>query len=323
MKYRFIAVLHNLKLDGIKNRGVEIFPGARVSNSSDVVKQTITTQLANETLGFHSINEFKDNSYIYIDGELETIATKIDEEDFNKRNSHICFALLRKVQFFIACLWKIKDNNVYIRDGFLIIYDGEIEDGMTYKSSLSEVFSNSDTKMNVSHFSDHEIRRALTILNSSIPEAFNIFDFGGKKPSSDHLYKNKEYNRIDRAEYFVISARRNAIIPMKIMSYCNALECLFTTSKTEVNHKISERVAALLGSSLESRKKYFKIIKNAYTARSSIVHGQTLSKESDDILSELSRELDKILRELIVGDNEVFYKNDKEIEEFFTDLLFS
>lgn len=322
MKYRFIAVLHNLKIDGYKNKGTEIFPGARISNSSHIVKQTLETQLIKETLGFHSINEFKDASYVYIDGDLESLYSQVKEEDLNKRNAHIGFVLLRKVQFFIACLWKVKDNNVYIRDGFLIIYDGDIEGGITYKASLSEVFTNSDTRMTMSEFADHEIRKAKTILNTEI-DGSSILEFGGKDTTSDHLYKNKGYNRINRAEYFIASARRHSIIPMKIMSYCNALECLFTTSKTEVNHKISERVAALLGSSLETRKNYFKIIKDAYNARSSIVHGQTLNKETDDSLCKLSSQLDEILRELIVGDNEVFYKSDKEIEEFFTDLLFS
>lgn len=38
MKYRFITPLFNLKLDTVFNRGIGLFPGARISNGPEEKK---------------------------------------------------------------------------------------------------------------------------------------------------------------------------------------------------------------------------------------------------------------------------------------------
>jgi hypothetical protein len=121
--------------------------------------------------------------------------------------------------------------------------------------------------------------------------------------------------------YFVVGARRSSIFPMKIVNYCTALECLFTIGTQEINHKIAERVAVMLGTSSKDKKELYNVVKKAYSIRSKIVHGQYL-KGSDDELASISKELDNILRQLIVGNHEVFSKDDKEAEDFFQDLIF-
>lgn len=77
----------------------------------------------------------------------------------------------------------------------------------------------------------------------------------------------------------------------------------------------------MLGTSKESKKDLFRLIKGAYNYRSSLVHGQYL-KGTEDALVDISRKLDDVLRQLIVGKHEIFYKNDQEIENSFLDLLF-
>lgn len=59
---------------------------------------------------------------------------------------------------------------------------------------------------------------------------------GMKYPDFSHFYKNSNAQRMKKAQYFLAGARMNAAIPMKIVSYCTALECLFSTAKTEINH---------------------------------------------------------------------------------------
>lgn len=319
MKYRFITAIFNLKLENLKNKGIEIFPGARISNGNNILANTLGTNLMQFTAGIHSIDEFKDSTYIYIDGELNDIHTK---EQIDEIGTEYTFFFLREVQSFIHCLWKIKDNNVYVRDGFLLAYNNHFEDGCTFKASLSEIFSYSNLENTDSVFTDSEISDAISKFYPLTFDSYSEENFGGKNPNSNHLFKSKGTERMLRAYYFTLVARKSAIAPMKILSYCNALECLFTIGTAEVNHKIAERVAILLGTSNESKLKLFKVIKNAYNNRSQIVHGQYL-KGTEESLLPLSKELDKILRQLIVDDHDIFSKKDSEMEDFFTNLLFT
>lgn len=232
------------------------------------------------------------------------------------------FYYLRLAQSFIYDLWKIKDNIIYVRDGFLLAYHNNYEDGFVYKASLSEMMSYSTCEEKESTFSKNEILSAARDFTPYSIDEYGEKSFGGKHPDADILFKNKGSKRLDRAHYFTLTARTSSILPMKIVAYCNALECLFTTDKSEVNHKIAERVALMLGTSDKSKKEFFDLIKKAYGCRSSVVHGQHLKGE-ERALIEISEKLDGILRQLLVAEHEIFSKKDEEIEAFFTDLLFT
>lgn len=319
-KYRFITIAHNLNLENIKNRGTQIFSGARITNGEQILDQTFDNELISSTLGIHSIEEFyrENSSYVYIDGIFKDMDSK---EEVDEIGVKFTFYLLREVQSFINKLWEIKDNSVYIRDGFLVVYKDKFEDGFTFKASLSEMFSLSTGETKPLVFSDSEISLASSNFIQSDINEYGEDSFGGKLPNANHLFKSFGSERFIRAYYFTIMARAKAIAPMKIVLYCVALECFFTTSKSEVNHKIAERVALLLGDTDQTKKELFKLIKSAYGYRSTVVHGQHL-KGSEQKAIELAVKLDNVLRQLIVNKYDVFEKNDKEIEEFFLDLLF-
>lgn len=80
-----------------------------------------------------------------------------------------------------------------------------------------------------------------------------------------------------------------------------------------------EKISDMAGYSFESKKALSQLVKKAYNIRSEMVHGQ--AKEEDLVI--VSQGLDSVLRELIVGNHDVFSKNDKEMDDFFLDLLFS
>lgn len=319
-KYRFITVFHNLRLESIKNKGIELYPGARISNGQKIFRETLETELLRYTAGFHSINEFEDATYLYIDGEVEPPI--LEEDEMNRYYINLDFSLLRQAQLFTHYLWQIKDNNIYVREGFLIIYEQGIDiDGVTHKASLSEVFSYSNSEEEDSIYSDTEIQKAISYFPLITLEDYELRHSGGKNPDSDHFYKKKNVDRMNRAIYFILGARRSATIPMKILSYCTALECLFTTGTSELSYKIAERVALFFGTSNVTKKYYFKVIKDAYNCRSKVVHGQQIGKESDVSLGKLCQDLDEILRQLVVNNHEIFSKSDKEIDDFFLDLV--
>lgn len=318
MKFRFITALYNLKLTSIKNRGIEIIPGWRISNGSRVLEETLDTDLMRSTAGIHSIDEIKASTYCYIDGEYDEIQNK---DQMDQHGVRFTFYYLREVQRLLHHLWEIKDNNVYVRDGFLITYTSNFEDGRTYKASLSEIYSLANRENKETVCSDDDLGAAISRFTPVSIEVYGETSYGGKNPNSNHLYKGNS-ERIGRAIYYTGWARKSSILPMKILAYCTAIECLFTTTTAELSHRASERVAVLLGTSEESMKKLYNLVKEVYNVRSKIVHGQYLTG-SEERLIELSVGIDEVLRQLIVAEHEIFAKNDKDIDEFFINLLFN
>ncbi|PFB58599.1 HEPN domain-containing protein [Bacillus cereus] len=319
MKYRFIATLHNMKLSNVKNKGTEIFPGARISNGSKSISDTLDTNLVRHTMGSITSESIKNSTYVYIDGEFEDIH---NIEQMDKVGTQRTFSFLRQIEHFTHELWKVKDNNVYVIDGYLFAYNKHFEDGYTYKASLTGLYSYSTYEQNESCFSDSQLTTAIQNFVPLSKDEFNEENFGGKHPDVDILLKNKGSKRMLRALYFTVGARSSSVMPRKIVNYCNALECLFTTGKSEVNHKIAERVAIMLGTTFESKKNLFQLVKKAYNFRSEMVHGQALKAKEEDLVI-VSQGLDNVLRELIVENHGVFSKDDKEMDDFFLDLLFS
>lgn len=314
MKYRFITVMHNMGLENIKNRGIAIFKRGRITNGNQILRETAKEGPIKQTLGIHSFAEFDKRAYMYIDGELNDLTSK---KEMDKIGGMFTFYLLRLAQQFTYELWYIKDNNIYLRDGFLLAYSNDYSDGFTYKASLSAIFQYANYEQRESIFTDNEISLAASRFE------YTNFDrkFDYKKPSHNLFFKSRGSERLDRALYFVLSAR-TAILPMRIFFYINALECLFTIDSQGISHKISERVAILLGKNLESKRDLYRLIKKSYGVRSKLIHGQYL-KEDVESLIEIAVKLDIILRKLLTKHQEVFKKNDREIEEYFTNLIFT
>jgi len=311
--------MHNLKFDSVMNKGIKLFPGARLSNGNELLRNLFNYDLMKNTVGSHSLDEFEGKVYCYITNELMEIKTK---EDMDKIGTSFTFYLLRIVQSFLMDLWEVKDNNIYARDGFLVVYEDSIENGFTYKSSLSAIFSNSTLDSNETWYTRGELDQAIKKFQENVSDMFK-FDssINYKTPTDDIFFKNKNSNRMERAFYFVLAARGNSALPMKIVYYCTALECLFSTAKTEINYRIAERIALMLGDNGTERKRYFNLIKKAYDVRSTIVHGSSLKGKSEE-LEEVSKGLDQVLRKLMITDNDIFNKEDKEIEDYFLNIIF-
>lgn len=94
------------------------------------------------------------------------------------------------------------------------------------------------------------------------------------------------------------------------MSYINALECLFSTSRNKITHNVAERAASLVKNTVIERDELYKKIKTAYNVRSRIVHGDPLNNNEDE-LAEMSKVLDNLLRNILL-EHKNFFKEDTE-----------
>lgn len=311
MKYKFIAAIHYLQLES-ENQSVELKSGY-ISNKSSLLDEIFYNKLSLNTLGLHSIDEIRDApSYYIVDGDF---GDDVNQNDIDQFGTAFCFAMLRQIQLFVSKLWMLKDNSVYVRDGFLYSYNKSIEDGCTFKASVSLINSFADgnisnitfTKENlVSVAKDMEIIPLEDVLK-------NRQDF--KLATQIQHYKKSGLSRKELAEMYVSLARKESVIPLKILMYSSAMEALVANTTTELSHRVAERVAILIGTTPEERRSIYNNVKTGYDTRSKVAHGDFIRKD-EAVIQETSILLDSYLRQLLTLDEPYGLKSD-EMDQFY------
>ncbi|MEE6451709.1 hypothetical protein RAH41_14130 [Gottfriedia acidiceleris] len=322
MIYNFITRVHDFKIDKVLNKGTQIFDNMRLSNSRGRL-ETMVDSGFESMIGSLEFRSLIGNPFIYSENELPDSFNYSDEDErLNLLNS--CLITTQK---FASFLWVVKDNSVSIENGFLYIKQN---DGMGHSVSSnmrSSLFYNASGQREETVFSDEEIRTALKFYNY-------IFDDSKTIITHDEVSKTiiNNSNRIERFFYFLQATRSQTYLPNRISMYCTLLETLLSTDNTEISHKISERTAFILGNTFEERDEIYKLVKKAYSIRSSTVHGDTISKSlrSVDTQREISVEIDNYLRHLflkILSNEEtstLYLKDNKDdLNKWFNKLIFS
>lgn len=103
------------------------------------------------------------------------------------------------------------------------------------------------------------------------------------------------------------------------------LEILFSPhSKDELSHQIAFNVCQFLGSDKNEKSLIYKKIKNYYSVRSKIVHGNQLSSKEEDVVPEFYKTICAILLKIIGNKklSEVFDDNNKR-KVFLENLIFN
>ena len=146
--------------------------------------------------------------------------------------------------------------------------------------------------------------------------------------SSDRTFMlDKSVHRSGRAMQFIHAARISTNLAYRISHYCSALETLFSNDAAELSHKLSERTAFFLSAHGFNRREVFRKIKQAYTVRSKLTHGDILKQKQIDELPEISCLCDVYLRTImnaIFGDErlrEIFDVKRDAVETYFEEMI--
>lgn len=313
MKYLFISPIHNLGLEkaGIK---VKLDKGV-ISNDQAIIKRTIKHSLLAGAMGARSIDDLSmADSFYYCEGELENSLTPYEIEQFG---DNMAFSILREIQNVVHYLWLVRDNSVYVRDGFLFVFRNE-KVGKTYKASVGAINTMASTKRETVLFSESEIlaksKDMIIYPQETVQERSQDF----KEATQIQYFKSAKMERWSTAWFYVCFARSAAAIPVKILMYVTAMEALVTTLTTELSHQVSERMALLLGQNAEDKLAIYRDIKEAYGFRSKAAHGEAFKGTVDGIIPLLVR-IDGYVRAMM--NNEEFIKNE-DVNSFFMNKLF-
>lgn len=315
MKYRFITIVHNLVLPQ-KEMTVSLAQGF-LSNCSPILQETFDNELSADTLGRHSVDEFVGHTYFYIDGYFADGTAQSIVDEFGTK---LTFAFLRVIQDYVERLWFLEDNSVYIRDGFLYTYKDRISDGYTFKASLSSIFSKANGVIEPSVFSLESLMSLSSDMFVINPENITPEIENYKDATQDHFWKKNKVERKLRAWGYILLSRSQSQTPLKMMLYTMALESLLGTSTTELSHRLAERSAIMLGTTLEERTELYTTIKKSYDNRSTIAHGDLLKEDPN--FSERVVKIDGYLRKLMSFE-EPYNMENSEIDKFFIEKLMS
>ena len=149
-----------------------------------------------------------------------------------------------------------------------------------------------------------------------------------KKSGDLRFFMEKGYCRSGRALQFIDSARNSSNLGFKIAHYISAFEALFSTSPAELSHKLSEKVAFLLGAHGLSKIEVFQNMKSAYDMRSKLVHGASLSDNKINEMARLSICCDEYLRkimQLLFSEVDLKRKIDvaqNKLDNYFEEMIF-
>lgn len=315
MRYRFITIVHYLKLDKPDCR-IPLASGI-ISNKTDDLKDILSykNSLSLNTLGMFSIDEFQDKTFYVVDGDLGEV-TKKEVDIFG---TQLAYAYLRQIQWITNFFWTLRDNSIYIRDGFLFVYDKKVDDGFTFKADLTGVNTKASTRIEHVVYTKEEIEELAKDMHQFSVEDVRKGDTNYRDVTQFQYFKSSNLGRKMMAWVYISHARMINALTIKVLMYITAMEALVSTSTAELSHQVAERVALLIGANADDRICIYNNIKKGYGVRSKAAHGEPQKGTEQDV-ADLLITLDGYLRRLMKLDTPYDLKQE-EINEFFIKRL--
>jgi hypothetical protein len=290
----FVMALEGLIIQEDLGAGDKIASDVLITNDVSTVGQN-TTQSFREMIGNLEYRWFK---------ECGTIVYSHCDVEYDNHKLHQPFVVynLRKVQNFLDALWLYQDNSVRFNLGF-----AEVK-----KPNMPPIISSSN--LDVYYYNSKGATEPVTISRDYLKKVrLKRVELWGELPDFKkwlevgfHDYQNymnkamqsRSTGRILRCFFFLNAARAQSVMGIKITNYTISLECLFSTDKEELSHKVSERVAFFLQSEGINKRTAYDDVRMAYKVRSAIVHGDALPRKITDV-STLAQKCDDYLRKAL------------------------
>lgn len=332
MRILLVAPVNNFHL--VDNTNFMI--GDVILTNDEYIKDYLRTNV--NFIARIGLNQFEiiiKSHIMYFDGDISNLQLLKDTDD--KTLSEKINIISKYLKMSIDCLWYEKDNSAYIDNVYI-----EVDNENVLRHHTALFNSNSDGSHRSTGFTQSEMINALTLMPALVGKyqkhsKENLKKISTIKPILDGRTINNlnivpyQHNRVMRASFFHQLVRSNDTLVMKIAFYVAILECLFTTAISELSHQVSERVALFLGGRRTAKKEIYKRIKNAYSVRSSYVHGDNIKlKPQEQVI--LSQDMDNIVRSCFkkVFEDDYIFLLDKSttkgaaeiFEDYFKDLLF-
>lgn len=290
----FFDYLSKLDLQLIKKNPFIVLKSEDVINDKNILIQNFENH----------INQFENNLWLLEDASchVRKIFIYIEYEKVNNNGNNRYFQELIPTNNYYK-------NSKYDFINFTILDNDKLKKMDEITTLKTEIIKNKSFK---NHITERKKANTTEYINSG-SLLFNPYN------SQDKI--SKSFN-------FIHNARTSSILPERITNYISFFECLFSDSAPEISHRVSERVALYLANKFDERIMIYNILKEAYGIRSKFIHGDDLNKKNDNTssLKEISCLLDNYARitlnKILEGDYVIFNKNNKDLTQFFNELIF-
>ena len=286
-----------------------------LGNDSEVIEKLLPDALR-VIIGKQFFYELKSGPIIYWN------SPKSAESQFLADPNEALMNWMIELTTFFQALWLVNDHAVSSGISYCIYTHPEHGTGSCWNAAIGPVTA---TGMRPTSVCSVE---ALSLAREYFSTLFHItFNEIWLEPKTDSQYKlgaKKGVPRLFRFHDFLSTARHANDLAVKISHYMTCLEVLFSTGSAELTYKLSERVAFFLAKTPAERKIIFQTVKNAYSFRSKLVHGDVL--EASKKIQHASEEIDKLLRRLLLKILEdekiekVFQKSKDDLDDYLTNL---
>ena len=315
MDCTFLITLHNLKISENLGTGIELDKNVFLTNDIETIKGLVTEKV----IPIIGLSEYHN---IINAGAVVYTNTQLDIDNFDERTSLIKF--LKLSALLCQAFWLIKDTSVCSDLGHLIyIKDKSINVHSNYFTSQ---YFNCVGETAQTEFSLNE-------LNLLSQYQYFLFHLSENKANQNYTALVTEHNRLQRASFFIQSARSQNDIGIRISQFCIALECLFSISNSELKHRLSETISLILGKGFEEKQKIYFDIQKAYDLRSSITHGDPIPakylKNDYQLLKDVCYNSDQYMRSIftnLITDNILYHhltkSSNDDLQKYFLGLIF-
>lgn len=283
----FVAPIFHFELsETLNGRGEQLDDSLFLTNDREFIKGLLLTTYKNKIGAIEFDTLCSANFLAYSTTAAENI------HDNTSAASYL-FVQLAKLHEFLTILWMVKDNACSVENGF--VFWGEHRATTRYYGTI---LTFADGRARAECFDREELRVARTLFR----KRYGSIEFNPDQlaPESKEV-TSPTHSPLARAFFFIRAGRASVHQSVKIANYCSALEALMLGSgSSELTFRLSQRVAWLLGESVEERLKLFDQMKTAYDIRSKAVHGSTLSQQKVETnLSDTVVQTDEILRRVL------------------------
>lgn len=312
-KVLLITTFRNLVIDGVLDKPFPLMPGIEISNSEALKIKIVDSRVA----PFLGIVEIE-----YLLSAPNIVSCEFDPEHLRGGDLEpFLLAVLLWIKSLFRSGWVLFDHNFECDSAYLFHIEND-EIVRCTSNFLAQRNSRADCSLSP---------RLLTMDDlvkwERMEEAIGSY-LHEQDSDAFRFMLEKGYCRTGRALQFIESARASLNTGFKISHYISAFEALFSTSSSELSHKLSERVAFFLNRYGHEKKEVFGNIKAAYEIRSKLVHGADLSKSKIEASRQISTVCDSYLREIMqlaFGEENLKRKIDvpqDKLEKYFYEMIF-
>ena len=197
MKFCFVAPIFYLNIDSKINNGLKL-DNMNISNTDFFLKKSVLKKPFTTILGDYLIYDFYDTRYgdepiisphFYFERTLKGVSRVDESKELEGFGTNFVTLFLIECQKYLESLWYLRDNAIYIRDGFVKFYDdGVSEEQRIFRYSLKEIYFDAQSERKSVTYKKHELEKIYRNLENK-SDFFNEMQTISKE-KFDEIFKN-------------------------------------------------------------------------------------------------------------------------------------